>query len=925
MLIALFIWAHLQSALASEPPPDSVIPFDPTIPHGTLPNGLAWYVERGTYPRARAELRLAVKAGAVDEAKSEYGLAHLIEHMAFQGSGHFQPNELVSYMESIGMKFGADTNAYTNMNETVYKLAIPTDHPEALEKGLTWFADVAGALDFTPERMEHERSVVLEEWRRQQGARQRGEDTRRPLLFAGTPYASHDTIGTEASIASLTVDQATAFWKKWYRPGSMAVAVAGDVDAAEAEALITRVFGGIRAGRAPSPRTSVPNDPSLRVRVVSDVENKTTSIKVYTVLDRPVYTTYAEARANVAESVVVGTLGIRLGEASVLPDASFTSARPNLDRVSTRLATCWLYAQAKDGQVGSAIDALLTARKSMVKYGPTSGELIRVSAIMNSMLDTMVNGAATEGPGPRVEELLRNFLTHEPVTGPVAEAARTRETLGTLTSGELRAAAARMFPDEGMLIWVAGPKGAALPFEGELRSIAASVTARDIPPPVDAPPPPELMTTLPDPGRVVGTREIPGLASTLWTLSNGARVVVRPSQEKPDEVLFRAWSTGGMARYPAADVVPARTAVDIALWSGLGGLDAVSLARSLAGKQASATPFLDPGEEGLTGSAVPADLETMLRLAYLRFTAPVFDPSAVEVSRQRRAENLRHRLDDPGNVFSDRIIQLIWGDAPWRRSWTVTDLDAMNLTRSEAIYRERFGNAADFVFAFAGAVDPATLQPLVERYIGSLPGTPVPAEPVGDDGARPTRGVHTESLALGTAPRATVAMRFDGEIPYSPEVRTALGGMGDALELRLRDAIREEEAGTYTIDVKTRSWARPWSGYEVSVQFDCDPARREALTARVMSILHDARTTPLPDDLVAKVREARLRNYETDARKNSFWLDEIRHVYIDGEAEDVASTLTARIAAITPAAVMAMAQRTLDFDNYVAVDRAPAN
>lgn len=923
MLLVIFAFAHLESALAADPPTDGVIPFEPTIPHGTLPNGLTWYVERGTYPKARAELRLAVKAGAVNETKSEYGLAHLIEHMAFQGSEHFEANELISYMESIGMKFGADTNAYTNMNETVYKLAIPTDHHEALEKGLTWFADVSGALDFAPERMEHERSVVLEEWRRQRGARQRGEDARRPLLFAGTPYASHDTIGTDASIAALTVDQATAFWKKWYKPGSMAVAVAGDVDEVEAEALIAKAFGGLKPGKAPSPRTSAPNEPALRVQVVSDAENRTTSVKVFTVLDRPVYTTYSQARANVAESVVVGTLGIRLAEASVLANAPFTNASPSMEEVSARLSSFWLYAQAKDGQVGPALDALLTARETMVRYGPTPGELARVRTLMNSMLDTMVSGAATEGPGPRVEELLRNFLTHEPVTGPVAEAARTREALGSLTPEELLAAAARMFPEDGMLIWVAGPKGAALPFEGELRLIAASVTTRDIPAPVDAAPPPDLMTTLPSPGRVVGTRELPGLAATLWTLSNGARVVVRPSLDKPDEVLFRAWSTGGMARYPAADVVPAKTAVDIALWSGLGGLDAVSLGRSLAGKQASANPFLDPGEEGLTGSAVPGDVETMLQLAHLRFAAPVFDASAVEVIRQRRAENLRHRLDDPGNVFSDRITDLIWGDAPWRRSWTVADLGAMSLERSEAIYRERFSNAADFVFAFAGAVDPATLRPMVERYIGSLPGTPVPAEPVGDDGARPARGVHTESLALGTAPRATVAIRFNGEIPYSPEARTALGGMGDALELRLRDAVREEEAGTYTIDVKTQIWARPWAGYEVSVQFDCDPRRREALTARVMAVLQSTRTIPLAADLVAKVREARLRKNETNIHKNSFWLDEIRHVFIDGEAEDVASTVTARIAEITPAAVMAMAQRTLDFNNYVEVDRAP--
>lgn len=923
-MVLLFLAACAHHA-APPTGDDAPLPFDPGVQTGVLPNGLTWYVEPCSYPKARAELRLAVKTGSLREDADQWGGAHVLEHMAFQGSAHFQPNELVGYMESVGMKFGADTNASTTADRTVYTLRVPTDDLAVVERGLTWFADIATSLTLAPDRFEHERSVVLEEWRRRRGVGARVGDLVRPFLFPSSPYGSHDTIGTEASIQGLQVDAVRRYWSTWYRPDAMAVIVAGDVDPTQVEAMVTRTFGGVPKASGTLPELpGAPKQSGVRVLQVVDPEISHTALAFARIEERPFHNTYRGAAEDLAGGLVDLILSERFAEAALAPDAPFLGAGTNQERLNARLVTDGLLVGAKAGREKEALEALLVGRETFLRFGPTAAELHRAADRIRAALDAAQKSAGQEDPSARVAELVRAFVTGESVPGVDNEVAYTSRMLSEMTPEKVSAAAKERLGGDTWAVVETAPAGTVLPSEAEVRALLADIAARPMTPPAAEEAPPPLLTTQPTPGTVVATRTLPELGATEWTLSNGARVVVRPSAVRPDEVLFRAWSPGGTMGLPPADVVPASTADSVAEASGLGELDPVALAHALAGQRAHVGAFVGGNAEGLSGAAPPTEVETMLQLAWLQMTSPRFTQAGFDLVRAQRTENLRKRLSDPDAVAADRLTALLWGDAPWHRPWTEADLAHMDLARSRELYTARFANAGDFVFAIGGNVDLTTLRPLVERYLASLPGKAGTPEAYGDDGLRPARGVH-DLVRVGLEPKASVTLLFTGPFAWSPAERTLFGGLADLLDKELRDALREEQAGTYDVSAHVSMDAHPTPTMSLTVRFTCAPERRAALTERVLTVLHAAATTPATDTQVAEVRAARMRAYETNLETNSWWMDVLENVYVNGDPMDAAQTYPARVAAITPASLRSIAEKYLDFAGMVELDRVPAD
>jgi zinc protease len=927
MLLLLVLACAKHPSTDVSLPMDS-LPWDPGVQHGTLKNGMAWYIEKGSYPAGRAELRLAVRTGAAQEDPDQYGAAHILEHMAFQGGAHFGPDELVHYLESVGMRFGPDTNAHTDMQSTVYELRVPSTDLAVIDKGLSWFQDVATSLTLGDAQLEHERSVVLEEWRRGQGVGQRYRAAVTPVLLPGTVYATHETIGTEASIRGMTREALQRYWETWYRPDAMAVIVAGDVDPAQVQALFDKELGGLPTRgklRGAVPAAEITGPP--RAVVFSDPELTATNVSVSRTFARKEEPTGANYRENLARGLILGVMNERLGERGIDPDAPFIGAGAFADRLDSATEESGLSAKAKSGRVADTLAALLEERERAVRYLPTAAE--RARAVQRSLagFDEMLKNTASEDPAHRVEELIRNFLTGESVPGIELEARLSRAWLPALTDAELRAAAIALFPADGWCVEASSPANTStqLPSLDALKQAAAGAAALTVSAPVDLPPPPPLVSAPPKPGAVTATRTIPEMDAVEWTLPNGAKVIVRPSTFKADEIRFKAISPGGFARDGLDDLVPGTTAVDLATRSGLGDLDLRTLARATAGTNFSVSPFLNQAYEGFTGRAVPADLETALAVMHQYVVAPRFAADGLARDKQSRSENLRDRLSDPDDVASDAMVDTLWQGNAWRRSWTVADLDHMDLARSQALYAEHFANIGDWTFVFVGSVDLATFKPMVETWLGSLPGTPGFAEPVGDDGARPVRGVHKQVIHAGQADKATVTLTFTGDYAASAEERVRFGGMIDALNLKLRAALREKEAGVYGVSASSDTWTQPWSGYRVDVSFTCDPARADALTAKVFEQITALRTAPLTDDTLDKVRSARLRSFETDVKSNSWWMGTIAHVVEDGDPVDLAKTYPTRVAMIQPDTVQAAAKHYLDLDNYVLVERLPAN
>jgi zinc protease len=916
----------LVLACAKQPPQlprEAALPWDPGVERGTLENGLEWFVERAEYPAGRAELRLVVDAGAALETPEQYGAAHILEHLAFQGGTHFGPDELVAFMESIGMRFGPDANAGTTMQSTVYELRLPTD-PEVIERGLAWFQDVAGSLTLGEEQLEHEKKVVLEEWRRQQGAWSRLQIATNARLFAGTVYATHLTIGDEQSIRGMTRASIEAFWRTWYRPESMAVIVAGDVDVLEVRAAIERAMGSLEARGRPREPIPAAVGEGTRVLVFQDPEITQTDLTIEkTIADRE-EPTFAHYRESLARNVVLGVVNERLEDLMVDKECPLVGADAFLVRVDAATEASGLETGVKEGRVRDAIAVLLDERERAARYPPTWSERERAAARFLARMEQAHASAATEDPAIRVQELIRHFLFGESVPGIALEAQMARTWLPDLTNKELMAAARELFGGDGWFAALSAPENAEVVSEDELRVALETAPTERVAKPRDLPPPPPLVSSRPVAGTIVGTREIPELGATEWTLGNGARVMVRPSAVEPDEVLLQAISRGGFAGEGLSALVPGTTAVPIAVRSGVGALDNRDLGRVLNGTNFALVPYLGRSYEGFTGRTVPADLEVFLQLLHERVVRPRFTDAAFSSEKLERATYLSQRLSDPDEVADDALDQALYGDNPWRKAWTVADLERMDLERSKAIYDTRFGNVGDWTFLFAGAVDLERLRPLVETWLASLPGTPGFVEPAGDDGVRPSSGVKEVVVRAGLAPRARVRLVFGGAWSPSAEERVLFSGMVEVLSVELRRALREKEAGVYGVSADPNIWTQPWAGYRVEVAFTCDPARVDDLTAKVLGTIAALRSAPLGTTTIADVRAARLEGFETDVATNRWWLSTMEHVVDDGDPADLAATYPARVAALTPQAIQAAAARYLDLESYVVVKQLPA-
>ncbi len=679
-LLVLFL------ACTKHPSPDGVpengsLPWDPGVERGTLANGMAWFVERNTYPAGRAELRLVVDAGAALETPEQYGAAHILEHLAFQGGAHFGPDELVTFMESVGMRFGPDANAGTTMQATVYELRVPTD-PAVIERGLSWFQDIAGSLTLAQEQLEHEKKVVLEEWRRQQGAWARLHVATNARLFAGTVYATHLTIGDEQSIRAMTRESIESFWRTWYRPEAMAVVVAGDIDVAAVKALVEREMGTIPTrGREREPPVAAAT-PAMGALVFTDPELTQIDLTIERAFADREDPTFAHYRETLARNVLVGVVGERLEDRMVDKDCPLTGASPFLVRLDAATQVAGLETRVKEGRVEEAIAVLLEERERAARYPPTWAERKRAAQRFLARMDQALTSAATEDPSGRVEELIRHFLIGESVPGLELEAKMAHAWLPELTNKELLAAARELFGGEEWFAVLSAPEGEEVVGEDELLATLESAPAWRVKKPRELPPPPPLVPEPPVPGSIVGTRELPDLGAVEWTLSNGARVLVRPSTVEPDEVLFEAISRGGFAGAGLEALVPGTTAVPIAVRSGVGALDNRDLGRVLAGINFSLGPYLGRSYEGFTGRAVPADLDVLFQLLHERVVHPRFTDAAFSSEKLERTERLSKRLSDPEEVADDALDQALYGDDPVaqvvdgrgsRAAWTSSD------------------------------------------------------------------------------------------------------------------------------------------------------------------------------------------------------------------------------------------------------------
>lgn len=890
--------------------PAARLPVDPAVRTGTLPNGLRFYVRRNSRPEARVELRLVINAGSILEDDDQQGLAHFTEHMAFNGTTHFARNDVVKYLESIGVRFGADLNAQTDFDETIYILPVPTDSAGILEKSFQFLGDVATGILFDSADVVGERGVVLSEWRTGLGAGERIRAKQFPVVFRGSRYATRRPIGLPAVIDGATPGPLRRFWRDWYRPDLMAVVAVGDANPDSLVSLITRTFGPIprRASRRPRVIAAVPRHDSTLVSIATDEELTASSVGVLWKLPPTSASTVRGYRGELLKSLYETILSQRFSELSRKPDAPITGAGAGGGNFVRSADYFSLDAGAKEGKLLESLELLLTEAARVQRHGFLQAELDRART---SLLRSYERAFAERDKTPSasfVDEYVGNFLSGDAIPGIAYEYDVAKRLLPEITLRELNAVGASRTGEGNRVVTVTLPAKAGLtpPTEAAVRTVFRKVNGATIAPWTETLVEGALVAQVPTAGRVVAEREYPTIGVTEWTLSNGVHVFVKPTDFDADQVLMSSWSAGGLSVLPDSDVFRGAMAALVVANGGVGNFSAVDLRKKLTGKVASAVPGISDLSQGVSGQASPADLETLLQLVWLRMTAPRADSAVFQALLQQFDAQLRNKDANPSAVFIDTVQMTLGNGSPRVRPLTLERLKELDPDRLLAIYKDRFSNAGKMSFLFVGNVTTAALKPLVEQWLAALPVTDR-KDAWRDVSPKLLTGRVEKVVRKGVAPQSRSLLILGGQGAWSRGEAFLLSSVGELLEMRLLDRLREALGATYSVSVNALFAREPRGEWQLLIDYSSAPEKADTLFAAVRQELDSLRRVPPSTAEVDRVREQQRRGLEVARRQNGWWLQGLRDRL--EHADDPAGVLggDALIAALTPEKIAAAA------------------
>jgi zinc protease len=924
LLVLLFTPAALQDLSAQDL--STPLPLDAAIRTGTLPNGLTFFIRRNVEPANRAALRLAVKAGSIDEADDQRGLAHLLEHMAFNGSEHFKAGELVSYLESIGSRFGPDVNAYTSFDETVYMLEVPTDRPDIINRGFEALSDFAGGIELNTAEIDKERGVVIEEWRLRQGAQSRMQDAQLQGLFGESRYTNRLPIGTPEILKSFPAQRIRDFYRDHYRADRMAVIVVGDIDPAAMEKQIRQHFSGL-ATRPPATRTVYPVPAHRETRYVATSDREAQASSVSIVHKRPLemFRTVGDYRRSLLRSLVDQMINSRFGEIARTPEARFLGASAGDQTLGQTVEGFTVSARVKDGGIAEGTAALAEEIARLKQHGFGDAELDRAKKGMIAGLERAYNERDKSQSGGFAAELIRHYLTGEPAPGIAMELDLARKFLPAMTAADASALVRELLGDDSRVVLAVSPEKEGIrPITQAVLSEAlrAGSTAA-VAPWRDSLEGRALMASLPAPGGVRSRREIPEIGVTVLTLSNGVEVWLKPTNFRNDQVSFTSYARGGVSLASEAEYLDASLSTAIVGLSGIGGINPVDLGKLLAGKIANASAYVSTFTHGISGGSTPRDLETALQLAHLQFTAPNRDPAALDLMKRRLEANLANQAQNPGAVFGERVRRLNTLDHYSSRSMKVEDLPRLNADRMHAFYEARFRNAADFTFFFVGAFDVDEITPLLTRYLGSLPSAGKPTAALGNLRLQFPTGVQRETVKKGQEPRSQTSITFFADTNLDEFESHRLRAATSILQNHLREVLREELGGTYSVGVGYSDMA-PQPGYgTTSVQFGSAPENAEQLTGAVMTELEKLRRDGPSDSDVQVVVETEKRDLETSFKTNNYWLNALQTAHLLGRDPRTIPQRIARAESLTKANIHEMFKKYFPPNRHTVVTLMP--
>jgi zinc protease len=906
-----------------------LMPVDPEVSLGTLPNGMRYYVRPNPKPARRVELRLVVKAGSVLEDPDQLGLAHFVEHMLFEGTRNFPGQGISDFLASLGLGIGADANAQTSYDDTQYMLRVPTDSPAVLDRALLVLKDWANAATFDQSGIDRQRGIVLSEWRQHLGAGERTRDKIRRVQLDGSQYSNRPPIGDPDILQKAQREQLVRFYRDWYRPDLMAVIVVGDINRDAVVGMIKTHFSSLTnpVPARPRPNFDVPERPATRYTIIADRETTATSVSISNLRPARPQDTVGGYRQIMMDGLFGDMLDARLDELTQREKPPFlrAGAQRALFPAPRTKDEVQVIALTSNTGVPGGLDALATEIQRVTKFGFTATELARAKQARLLSYERSVTESPDRESESRADEYTRNFLQNEALPTIWQELAFHRRFLPTIALQEMNALSAQWFPEQNRLVIVSAPEaaGVALPNEMQLAAVMKTVTGKRIDPYVDVDAGQSLMDTKPKPGTIVKTTPRAG-GVTEWTLSNGATVVLKPTTVKEDQILFRATAPGGTSLASDADFISARAADDMIAAGGVGRFNDAMLDRLLAGKAVAVVPYFGEIVEGMTGGSTPQDLETMFQLLYLRFTQPRSDPAAFAAIVSQRKGLLANQMASPDIVFNRTLYSTLSKDHMRRQPETPETVDQWDLAKAMTFYKARFADASHFTFVFVGSFAVDMIKPFVETYVASLPATNA-GETWRDLGIAPPTGVVQKTVEKGIAPKSQVSIVFSGPFVYNDANLLALRTMTMVLQGRLFETIRQQLGGTYSIEVEPLTQKFPRPEFSVRITWACDPARVETLVQRVFDEIAFVKRTPLTFLQVQRIRTALQRDYDENSQDNGYLLNQIVRRYEDRNPEGVGSVFNVpeQIAALSGMAIQQAAQNYLNTDNYVRVTLMP--
>ncbi len=881
----------LTGCVSCQRDPDAKIPMDPAIKTGKLENGMTYYIRKNSEPKERAGFYIIQNVGALLENDDQNGLAHFLEHMAFNGTKHFPGTSLREMLARNGIAFGRDLNASTGQNETVYSINnVPTTNLPLMDSCLLILHDWANYLLLEEKEIDNERGVISEEWRTRRDSELRILNQTNPVLYKGSQYAKRDMIGDLAVIQNFDYQTIRDFYHDWYRTDLQAIAVVGDFDVDEMEKKIIELFSPIPAIEHAKPRPffEIPEHDEVYYVLATDPEAQESSVSIYMKReDRKPGDRYGNLRDELVNSLYTNMIRARISEILQKGIPPFMDGSIVYGKIVRGYGAYYIHVTARNNEEELALKSILTENERVVRYGFTESELERMKKNVLTSVESSYKQRDKRTNEYFIGQIKNNFLEDRPIIDIEYYYHFVKSELPGITAGEIWAKAKEWNTYKNMVIVVTGPSEDAKHLtEQEVLKSIDEVKRSDIQPYEDSSVESDLIREELPGGTITETKQIPALGAEEWTLSNGAKVVFKQVDYNKDQLLLFAFSKGGISLYNA-DLLPSAIMLSNFVDAyGVGNFTAMDLQRALVGMKLSIGVSLSGLYENISGFSSPKDFTSLLELLYLQFQHPRFDREAHNACLSRLRESIRNAKNNPNKILQDSMQIILSNYHPRVTPIDEKFLNSISMEKIEQVYRERFQDASDFTFIVVGDMDAETAKPLITKYIGSIPSA-YRKENWRDNGVRGPKKINKEIGIVFETPKATsVTVCTQTVIPYTPQNNIYQSILAGVLRIRYTENIREKEGGTYGVNVSPGANKEPFAQYTLSVIFDCDPEKASHLQSLVHKEMEDMMKNGPTQEELNKVTSNMLKERETARQNNEYWLNALATWYQMGYNPD---------------------------------------